>query len=119
VDVNASEQVNAIVDNLAEKIGVAAEKILPVTETMIQEMSTASFVGAIIFTIVSLAFASVSVFLYNRSTKWSRSNGCDVNVNYILSCVSAGIAAIIGLCSCPWFYDAMAPTMAVADKFLG
>jgi len=44
---NAAEQVNTVIDKLAEKLGIAVEQVKPLAETVIREYQLQSIAGAV------------------------------------------------------------------------
>lgn len=121
--VTASQTVTAVVDNLSNKIGIAAEKVIPVANTVVEEIKNRGIaMGCIDLSIAVLAIATF-VIVYScckksvdkkRDGKWD-DNSSEAPVCLIVTIISAILCAFTCLItigsSISWFSQALAPTL--------
>ena len=117
--------VNVIVDNLANKIGVAAEKMQPIAEEMVQEVVRSNMV---------FVYSCVAVFLVALLLSWTHCYICfrcakktsdeDTQTAWeVGGVIPAAIVMLIATIACSvnavtHLADALKPTIIVAEKFL-
>ncbi len=109
--------VNAVVDNLADKLGIAVEKLQPIAETAIAETSRLGManccLGVVCFI---LLISATTIFL-----KYMKGKDADDNVVAVVVWVfSSVLLSIFGLLSiADGLAQWLAPTMHVIDRVLG
>ena len=118
----SAQQVNTIVDNIAEKIGVAAENLLPVAQTAVQEIQTRAATGMFIFGALWL-ITIVAWLLISRAglkmCKTEKGDDCDdLGGGLVIGSTIAGVI-LSGVCLFSIVEFAMeytAPTLTLIEK---
>lgn len=121
-----SEEINKVVDNVSDKIGVAADKITPICQTVVEETSR---LGAVQFATGCVGFVfviAIIIIVSILSKKWiDHINDPDKKGEYafigmIPTLAIAGIVLFIA--SCATLYGGLskwlAPTKTVLEEVL-
>lgn len=90
MDANA---INQVVDKLADKIGVAADKLMPLGERALREVSGAGLATAIVGVLL-LGVAALSAILCRRAFPKSITLPPDDSVPYIAASIVGALATV-------------------------
>jgi hypothetical protein len=97
---NVSEQINSVINNLAEKLGVAADKVYP----MLVKQSYISGIADIIWIIVSIVIISIFGRLLFKSIKnpitdkWNDWTGWQIGKTIITICILLIFVIVFSVC---------------------
>ncbi len=122
---NAGQQVNAVVDKLAEKLGVAADRIAPIAEQMGREVVAEAWVNVYVYTAVGasiLLFTWALALVVILSTRKCAS-AVDRTMSLLVSIIVGFLVTIATLCITSEailgaVHRAVAPTVYLVEKFL-
>jgi hypothetical protein len=126
----ASKVVSTVVDKLADKIGIAADKITPVANTVIDEIARRGFGLGIMYGILAILIVVCFIIVYYicRKSVIAKNNGCwtynedptvPLIVMILLSIVTV-ISLSISVGSCiGYFAEGLAPTLTLVKILMG
>lgn len=130
-NLNPGEQVNLIVNNLAEKLGVAVERIAPITDQMLGEIVWANTLLGVFTLLLSLSIwlAGYIVFCGFRKGRagcekdrhWGDWSPGDYDAAMGFTIVVSFVSGLIILCAgaLPYLYKAGTPTLTLLDRLQG
>lgn len=120
-----SNDVSVIVDQLAEKIGVAAGKIQPVAEAMVEEVVRSSMFAAWASLAAALVLAPVALLVIRFCTKQCSQleDGTDAHFGFMAGGIAAGAMGVMGFLFgiesfVDHYFDSLRPVTVVVEKFL-
>jgi len=89
-----SEEINQLVDSLSVKLGVAAEQLMPIAETMIQEQISRSWVMVVSVSLIGLIAVAALVSSLMWSLRKAREDGELVFPGLLVVAISAFILLV-------------------------
>jgi len=113
--------INTVVDNLATKIGIAADRIQPIADTMVQEAARSHmFVGFACVAVWVIVVCILSAILFFTFKGTDADSEDDVRT---VVCVCSFIVFLIATIACSInavssFATALRPVTTVVEKFL-
>lgn len=121
----ASEQINTVVDNVADKVGIAAEKLIPVADRAIDEIAIRGLGMTIFIMVIAIVIVIAGILIRFLMLKFSKTakkeedkEGWQIGSTIILvvSCIIAIIVSIVGAGS--WLPEYFAPTVTLIERIL-
>ncbi len=112
-----TQTINAVADNLADKIGIAAEKLLPLAETVIAETSWLGIAYCIVGVVFVLSAAGTirRMFYFCSENTGGDKDMAVVGVGCLAGAFILGAFLAIDAGLCRW----LAPHLYLVEKVLG
>lgn len=102
-----TNEIGYVIDTLSNKIGLAAEKITPIAQTMVDQYMRANAFGLGIGIFIFLSGLIVSIFTFRKDLN---SYTDDQNARYIIGRVAGIIGMVVGvILSLVFGYKMMTP----------
>ena len=111
----SAEQVNTIVNNLADKIGITAEKLLPVADRMIEEIRSFNLVRAGGFVVAASAVVIINFVICSHLKKIDDD---EVKKGGLIasSVICGGLFLIFSIIGFSYFANSFQPTVILLEK---
>jgi len=127
-EIHASNQINQVVDNVADKLGLAVEKVAPIAETMVQEVITRGMVMAALYGIATIIGVLIIVILIFTRMKRIKSVGkgwenSESEITYFVVGIFISVVAFIFSMIClhsvfVYLHQALSPTWYIFNTIM-
>lgn len=108
--------INAVVDNLAAKIGVAADNLQPIAETLVRETQMKWMLSAVVAMIVFSVVAWVQRQIWNAPKGEDEQQSDYDNFKFGSALVAAAICLLAFLFASEAAIKAMSPTLTLIES---
>jgi len=106
------KEINAVIDKVAEKVGVAVEAAGPIAETVVREMAAAGLAGAIVGALSMALVAVTSVRVVNYILRQDYKEQIDrCGLAIAASCVGVALWIICLCCFASGLNQYLSPTL--------
>lgn len=115
-----SEEINLIVNNLAEKIGMAVDQVTPIAQTMVEEVYRSNLIACGIVAIAWVSICSIVVWIRHRCLAVVGETPKPVDAklahNWICGILVLLSTMICSICFATHLMNAFAPTLTLLER---